>query len=128
MDQTEMREGIAIEAVSRVQLRAVFSGLMVAVGSLAVCMGFSWAISLSTFQPDASHARGLTLGNVIWGSVALWISIFCGSYVAAMVGRSPDNKTGVLHGLVVWGSTAGLLGFVFLGLFSGFFGALVQLS
>ena len=44
MDETIGRDGVAIELVSRVQLRAIFSGMAVAMGCLAVCMGLSWAI------------------------------------------------------------------------------------
>ncbi len=128
MEETIGREGIAVELVSRVQLRAVFSGLAVAVGCLAVCMGLSWAIGLSTFQPSPIHARGLALGNIVWGAVALWISIFFGGYVAALVGRSPDPRSGVLHGLVVWGSVAGVLGFALLFLFGGLMTSLSRLA
>ncbi len=128
MEQVNSNEGVAIEIVSRVQWRAVFSGLAVAAGALAVCMGFSWALGLSTFQPTADHARGLTLGNVIWGAVALWIASFCGAYVAALTGRSTDGRSGVLHGLVVWGSIAGLLGFFVTIFLSGLMPALLRMS
>ncbi|HWE26569.1 MAG TPA: hypothetical protein VHB97_01145, partial [Polyangia bacterium] len=76
MEETLGREGLAVELVSRVQLRAVFSGLAVAVGCYTICMGISWAIGFSTFQPTADHARGLTLANLIWGAIAVWISLF----------------------------------------------------
>jgi hypothetical protein len=128
MEESVGREGLAVEFVSRVQLRAVFSGLAVAVGCFAICMGFSWALGLSTFQPSAAGVRGLTLGNIIWGAIALWISIFFGAFIAALVGRSPDTRSGILHGLVVWGSTAGALGFAIVLLFSGLLSAFVRVS
>jgi hypothetical protein len=117
-----------IELVSRVQLRAVLSGLAVAAGCLAVCLGFSSAVGLSTFQPTLDYARGLALGTIIWGAIALWISLFCGAYVAALVGRSLDGRTGVLHGLVVWGAAAGLIGAALVAMFSGFLPALMRLG
>lgn len=128
MEQAVGKEGFAVELVSRVQMRAVLSGLAVAAGVFAVCMGFSVAIGLSTFQPTADHARGLALGNIIWGAIALWISIFFGGYVAALVGRSPDSRSGMLHGLVVWGSTAAVMGFILSLLFGNLLGSILQMS
>jgi hypothetical protein len=122
------RQGVAVEIVSRVQLRAVFSGLAVGIGVFAICMGLAWAIGLSTFKPTADHARGLALGSIIWGAIALWISMFCGAAVAAVAGRSPDARTGVLHGLVVWGAAAGALGFAIALLFGRLLGDIVQMS
>src|SRR5262249_39115694 len=128
MDETNRREGVAVELVSRVQMRAVLSGLMVGAGVYAVCMGFSWAIGLTTFHPTADQARGLALGNGIWGAIALWISLFFGGYIAAVVGRSPDARGGILHGLVVWGATAALAGLMILLLFGGLLGNILQMS
>ena len=119
MEQGTVKEGLGIELFSRVQLRAVFSGVVVAVGVFAVCLGVSWAIGLSTFEPTAHRARGLAIGLIVWGAVALAISIFAGAWVAALVGRSADARDGILHGLVVWGSLAAFLFLAFMGLFSG---------
>ena len=128
MDQVYRGEGVAVEFVSRVQLRAILSGLAIVAGVFAVCIGLSWAIGLSTFQPTVGHARGLALGNIIWGAIALWISLFFGAYIAALVGRSTDGRSGVLHGLVVWGSTAAIIGFLIVLLFSGLLMALLRMS
>lgn len=128
MEESIVRQRSGLEFLSRVQLRAVFSGLAVAGGVLAVCMGISWAIGLSTFQPTVRHARGLLLGNAIWGAIAVWISIFFGAYVAALVGRSSGPRDGILHGLVVWGALAALLGFMLLRLFSGMADALLLMT
>jgi len=107
MDERVGAGGVTVEAVSRVQLRAVVAGLAIVV-AYTVCMGLSWGIGLSTFRPTVEHARGLTLANFIWGALAVWLSLFFGSYVAALVGRSAEPLDGVLHGLVVWGVTAGI--------------------
>lgn len=127
MEET-IRERTGLEFLSRVQLRAVFSGLAVAAGCLAVCLGISWAIGLSTFQPTVRHARGLLLGNAIWGAIAVWISLFFGGFVAAMVGRSVEARDGILHGLVVWGTLAAFLGLFLLRLFSGLSDALLLMT
>lgn len=119
MEQGSVKEGLGIELFSRVQLRAIFSGVVVAVGVFAICLGLSWAIGLSTFQPTAHRARGLAIGLIVWGAVALAISIFVGAWVAALVGRSADVRDGILHGLVVWGSLAAFLCLAFMGLFAG---------
>jgi hypothetical protein len=114
-----LREGFGVEFYSRVQLRAVFSGVAVAIGALAIFLGLSWAIGLSTFEPTASRAHGLALGIIIWGAVALALSILVGAYVAALVGRSAEARDGILHGLVVWGTLGAVLFLVFMSLFSG---------
>ncbi len=119
MEQGTVKEGLGIELFSRVQLRAIFSGVVVAVGVFAVCLGLSWAIGLSTFEPTAHRARGLAIGLIVWGAVALAISIFFGAFVAALVGRSAEVRDGILHGLVVWGSLAAFLCLAFMGLFAG---------
>lgn len=119
MEQGTVKEGLGIELFSRVQLRAIFSGVVVAVGVFAVCLGVSWAIGLSTFEPTPHRARGLAIGLIVWGAVALAISIFFGAWVAALVGRSGGARDGILHGLVVWGSLAAFLFLAFMGLFSG---------
>jgi hypothetical protein len=128
MEEVVERDRVAVELVSRVQVRAVLSGLVVAAGVYAMCMGFSWAIGLSTFQPTVDHARGLALGNVIWGAIAGWISIFFGGYVAALVGRSSDARSGVLHGLVVWGATAAIFGLLIAFVFGGVLGTILQMG
>lgn len=119
MDQGMLREGFGVEIYSRVQLRAIFAGVAVALGALGVCLGLSWAIGLSTFQATATRAHGLALGIIVWGAVALAIAIFVGAYVAALVGRSAGPRDGVLHGLVVWGTFSAVLFLVFMSLFSG---------
>jgi hypothetical protein len=119
MDEGMVEEGLGVELYSRVQLRAVFSGLVVAVGVFAVCLGIAWAIGLSTFEPTAHRARGLALGLIIWAAIALALSIFVGGFVAALVGRSADARDGILHGVVVWGALATFLCIAFMGLFAG---------
>lgn len=128
MDEVVTREGVAIEARSRVQLRAVLSGLAVAAGVYVVCTGIAWAIGLSTFEPTAERARRLAMATMIWGAVAVAISIFCGAYVAALVGRSLEARTGILHGLVVWGASAALIGGVLALFLSGIVGTVLQMS
>jgi hypothetical protein len=128
MEGTIEKQNVAVELVSRVQLRAVFSGLMVGAGVYAVCMGLSWAIGLGTFQPTADQAKGLAIGNSIWGAVALWLSLFVGAFIAALVGRSLDGRTGVLHGLVVWGATAAVLGVLIVMMFGSVLGSIVQIG
>ena len=112
-------ERLIVERGSRVQLRAIFSGVAVALGALALCLALSWAIGLSTFAPTAERARGLAIGLLVWSAAALAISVFVGAFVAALVGRSARPRDGVLHGLVVWGSLAAFLCLTVMGLFAG---------
>jgi hypothetical protein len=94
----------------------------------SVAASSSWGIGLSTFKPTVAGARGLTIGNLIWGAIATWISLFCGGYVAALVGRSDDARDGILHGLVVWGVTAAVTMLFVLMLVSGLLNALAAIA
>jgi hypothetical protein len=126
VETEQVRPNVAVEMVSRVQLRAVFAGLMVAFGSLAILLGLSWAIGLSVFRPTAANARGVAVGAAIFSALALWVSAFLGAATAATVGRSTERKDGLLHGLVVWGALASLLGIGLLRMFSGLVNNLVR--
>ena len=128
MDQGIVREGFGGEFYSRVQLRAVYTGVAVAVGILAVCLGLSWAIGLNTFEPTAERVHGLALGMMIWSAVAFVLSILAGAYVAALVGRSGEARDGMLHGLAVWGTLVAVLFLVFMSLFSGFMHDLIRIT
>jgi len=126
MEHGMVKEGFGVELLSRVQLRAIFSGLVVAIGFVSVCTGVSWAIGLSTFHPTPSRAYGLAVGIYIWSAVAMSLSVLIGAYVAAVVARAADVRDGVLHGLVVWGAVATFLFLVFLRLFSGVMSDLLE--
>jgi hypothetical protein len=128
MEAKDLREGFGLEMVSRVQLRAVFAGLVVTMGCLAILLGLSWAIGLSAFRPTTEQARGLALGNSIWGAIALWIAVFFGGYAAAVVGRSTERRNGLLHGLVVWGAVATTLGAIIALFYAGLFESILRLA
>jgi hypothetical protein len=128
MEEIVEGERSRVEFVSRVQVRAVVSGLFVAAGVFALCMGLCWAIGLSTFKPTTNYARGLALTNIVWGAIALWIACFFGGLVAAEVGRAKEARSGVLHGLVVWGATAAFLGLLIVMVFGGLAASIFQMS
>lgn len=115
------------DSPSRISPHGIFSGVVVAVGALGLCMGFSWALGLSAFRPGAAHLRGMALAAT-WAGIAIWASVFLGAFVAASVARAADTRDGVLHGLVVWGAMSALLGILLLGSFAGMFNTLTQLS
>jgi hypothetical protein len=128
MDEKNVREPVAVEIRSRIQLRAVLAGLAITAGCLAACMGLSWAIGLSAFHPTGNQARGLVLANGIWGAIAFAISVFVGAYVAALVARADEVRDGMLHGLVVWGVLAGFFGLFLLRVFAELLNDLLTLS
>jgi hypothetical protein len=110
VDEVKQIDEVAPVRRSRVQLAAVVSGTIVALASQTVLWVFSWAIGLASFSPTAEHLRGLALGNLVWGAIALWISLFFGAWTAATVGRSPSARDGIWHGIVVWGLVALAIG------------------
>jgi hypothetical protein len=107
----------SVQTIPRISLRAIFAGLAVTVGVLAVCLGISFAIGLSTFHPTADRAFGLALSLFIWSAVAIAIALAAGGYVSALVARCRERRDGVLHGLVVWGTAMALLAREFLSIF-----------
>lgn len=128
MEYDTVTQGYEVARAQRVRWGAVFSGLAIAFGVIAVCLGLSWAIGLSTFQPTAPKATGLALGLLIWSPVALCIGLFCGGWVAATTAHATERRDGLLHGLVVWGAVTALLGLVFLGVFLQVVNSLLQLT
>src|SRR5688572_27638451 len=92
----------------RISLRAVFSGIVVALIAQVMLMLLGAAIGFSALgaDPDADTAQGVGIGALIWLVLSLCVSSFLGGWVSAAVARAALKRDGVFHGLVTWASVA----------------------
>jgi hypothetical protein len=105
-------EGNVIQLPSKVSVRAVLSGIVVAGALVLLTTVLGAAIFLSGFSPGS--VRGMSIGFSIWELVFFALSAFCGAFIASSASQSHVRRNGALHGLLVWGllalGTASLLG------------------
>jgi hypothetical protein len=103
--------GLARSAIPRISLRAVFSGVVVALILQIMLLVLGGAIGLTVFQAEAEAetARGVGIGAAIWLILSLCASSLAGGWVAAVVSRTSLKRDGVLHGVITW-ATVSLLG------------------
>jgi hypothetical protein len=118
-DVEAMNQDNVIQFASRVSVRAVLSGFVVAAALVLLTTVLGAAIFLSGLSPTASSIKGMTIGFYVWTLVFFIVSVFCGAFVAASASQSLVRRNGVLHGVLVWGllalGTASLLGGVMTG-------------
>jgi hypothetical protein len=91
----------------RISLRAVFSGVVVALIVQIMLMALGAAIGLTAFNADAAQELGV--GGLVWLLLSLCLSSFFGAWVAATVAQTQQRRDGALNGLVTW-ATVSLLG------------------
>lgn len=62
------------------------------------------AIGLGTIEPteESNPLSGLGTGSLIWWILSSLIALFLGGYVAARVGVSFSNKSGIIQGIMTW--------------------------
>src|SRR5688572_8938919 len=94
--------GLGRSAIPRISLRAVFSGVVVALILQVMLLILGGAIGLTVFQTEAGAetARGVGIGAVVWLILSLCASSLLGAWIAAVVSRTSLRRDGVLHGLI----------------------------
>jgi hypothetical protein len=88
--------------ISRLSVRAILSGLVVAMSVQLVLMLLGAAIGLSAFEPSGEVTKGVGAGLVAWTVLSLCVSAFIGAWLAGIVARSVSRRDGLIHGLVLW--------------------------
>lgn len=107
---------------SRISARAVTAGVLMVFALMALFMSLAAAFNLWTYS-FAEYASQ-NAGNLwTWTFVAWIISVFFGSYVAAVASRSSGSRDGYLHGATVWAAST-VFGCTFLAFAIGSFGTL----
>jgi hypothetical protein len=97
-----------------VRWSAVIAGWLVAVGIAYLLYVAGLAIGFAAFDPHNAEqtAKGFGIGTAIWVALTWAVSLFLGGMYASWFDGSPDETTGTLHGVAVWGlavSATGLL-------------------
>lgn len=93
----------ASRAGVRISWRAVFAGIVVALGVWLLLTVLGLAIGLSSIdpnQPSSAKPAGIVTG--IWSLVVPLIALFVGGVVTATSAVIVDRLSGVLHGAVMW--------------------------
>lgn len=84
--------------------RAVFAGTVAALSVMLILNLIGLAIGLWSVEPteESNPLSGLGTGSIIWWVLSNLIALFIGGFVAARVGVSFANKSGVIQGIMTW--------------------------
>lgn len=84
--------------------RAIFAGTVTVLSVMLVLNLIGLSIGLGSIEPteESNPLSGLGTGALIWWIVSSLIALFIGGYVAARVGVSFSNKSGVIQGIMTW--------------------------
>lgn len=94
------------DAVPRkgVSWRAIFAGTLTVISIMVVLNLIGLAIGFGSIEPteESNPLKGLGTGALIWWILSNLIALFGGAYVAARVGVSFSNKSGIIQGIMTW--------------------------
>jgi hypothetical protein len=85
-----------------VSWRAIFAGILVALGVEILLSLLGFAVGLTAFEPTAGATKGVGMGLGIWLIITAIASVFAGAYFGARVAGDPWRGDGVAHGVMVW--------------------------
>lgn len=116
-DRNRVVETFAIEDnKDRIRWGPIIAGIFVAIATQLILSALGAAIGLTV------GSSGGAIGVSIWSIISLLIALFIGSWVAA-AGCSPmNNKTALLHGLILWATTLAISAWLLASGVSGAFG------
>ena len=120
-DRNRVVETFAIEDnKDRIRWGPIIAGIFVAIATQLILSALGAAIGLTV------GSSGGAIGVSIWSIVSLLIALFIGSWVAA-AGCSPmNNKTALLHGLILWATTLAISAWLLASGVTGAFGVAVS--
>lgn len=94
------------DAVPRkgISWRAIFAGVVSIISVMLLLNLIGLAIGFGSIEPteESNPLSGLGTGTLIWWIASSLIALFIGGYVAARVGVSFSNKTGIIQGIMTW--------------------------
>ncbi|MCL6260918.1 hypothetical protein M3O96_17575 [Aquiflexum sp. TKW24L] len=84
--------------------RAIFAGTIAALAAMLILNLIGVAIGLWSIEPieENNPMSGLGTGAIIWWVLSNLIVLFTGGFVAARLGISFTNFSGVIHGIMTW--------------------------
>ncbi len=94
------------DAVPRkgVSWRAILAGVVTILSVMLILNLLGIAIGLGSIEPteESNPLSGLGTGTLIWWILSNLIALFLGGFVAARVGVSFSNKSGIIQGIMTW--------------------------
>ena len=87
-----------------VSWRAIFAGTVCVLSIMLLLNLFGLALGLGTINPteESNPFSGIGTGSIIWWILSNLLALFVGGYVAARVGVSFSNKSGIVQGIMTW--------------------------
>lgn len=84
--------------------RAIFAGTVAALSLMLILNLIGLSIGLWSVEPTEENnpLSGLGTGSIIWWVMSNLIVLFTGGFVAARVGVSFSNTSGIIHGIMTW--------------------------
>lgn len=84
--------------------RAIFAGTVAALSVMLILNLIGLAIGLWSVEPteESNPLSGLGTGSIIWWIISNLIALFIGGFIAARVGVSFANKSGIIQGIMTW--------------------------
>lgn len=84
--------------------RAIFAGVISILSVMLLLNLIGLAIGFGTIEPTEENnpLSGLGTGALVWWILSSLVALFIGGYVAARVGVSFSNKSGIVQGVMTW--------------------------
>lgn len=84
--------------------RAIFAGVICILSIVFLLNLLGLVFGFGTINPteESNPMSGVGTGSLIWWIVSNLIALFAGGYVAARVGASFYNKSGMIQGIMTW--------------------------
>lgn len=84
--------------------RAILAGVVSILSVMLLLNLIGLAVGFGSIEPteESNPLSGLGTGALIWWIVSCLIALFIGGYVAARVGVSFSNKSGIIQGIMTW--------------------------
>ncbi len=84
--------------------RAIFAGTITALSVMAILNLVGLSIGMWSIEPteESNPLSGLGTGAIIWWVLSNLVALFIGGFVAARVGVSFVNTSGLIHGIMAW--------------------------
>lgn len=105
----------------RVRWGPIFAGIVVSIAAQLLLSALGVAVGL-TAGAVGTDAGVVGTGVSIWSIISLLIALFLGSWVAASTCGPMNNKTALLHGLILWATTLAISAWLLASGVSGAFG------
>lgn len=104
MDKTKKINPKAHEPKKEVSWRAIFAGTLTVLSILLILNLIGLAFGMGAIEPTEENnpLSGIGTGALIWWVLSNLIALFAGGFVAARVGVSLTNISGVIQGIMTW--------------------------